>query len=108
MKKWCIEQKIPAHLRNALPVIALGDRPAAVAGLGPDSAFLPKRGRTRGTFASPLRKISPMGKIACLDGGFVILFLIERTIQMLEKDIQQVLFTEEQLKARVSELGPAD
>ena len=44
VKKWCIEQKIPAHLRAALPVIALGDRPAAVAGLGPDSAFLPKPG----------------------------------------------------------------
>ena len=41
VKKWCIYLKIPAHLRDSLPVLALDSRVAAVAGLGPDAAFLP-------------------------------------------------------------------
>ena len=41
VKKWCIDLKIPAHLRDSLPVLALDSRVAAVAGLGPDAAFLP-------------------------------------------------------------------
>lgn len=41
IKKWCIDEKIPAHLRPALPVLLCQDRVAAVVGLGPDQSFLP-------------------------------------------------------------------
>lgn len=45
IKKWCIDEKIPAHLRPALPVFLCQDRVAAVAGLGPDQSFLPGLGQ---------------------------------------------------------------
>ena len=44
VKKWCIERKIPAHLRDGLPVLALDGRPAAVAGLGADESLLAEEG----------------------------------------------------------------
>lgn len=45
VKKWCIDEKIPAHLRPALPVLLCQDRVAAVVGLGPDQSFLPGLGQ---------------------------------------------------------------
>ncbi len=44
VKKWLIEEKIPAAERDWLPVFAVGDQVAGVAGLGPDEAFLPQLG----------------------------------------------------------------
>ena len=44
LKKLMIEEKIPRHLRESLPVLEWGGRLAAVAGLGPDAAFLPREG----------------------------------------------------------------
>ena len=44
VKKWCVDLKIPAYLRDSLPVLALEDRAAAVGGLGPDMGFLPRPG----------------------------------------------------------------
>ena len=44
VKKWCIEGKLPAHLRDGLPVLALDGRPAAVAGLGADESLLAEEG----------------------------------------------------------------
>lgn len=44
LKKWCIEEKIPAHLRPALPVLELDGRVAAAVGLGPEEALLPSGG----------------------------------------------------------------
>ena len=44
VKKWCVDEQIPAHLRPLLPVFLCWNRVAAVAGLGPDQAFLPQKG----------------------------------------------------------------
>ena len=44
IKKWFIDEKIPAHRRNSLPVLETAGRLAAAAGLGPDWAFLPEKG----------------------------------------------------------------
>ena len=44
VKKWCVDQKIPAWLRPGLPVLDCGGRLAGVAGLGPDAALLPLPG----------------------------------------------------------------
>ena len=44
VKKWCVDLKIPAYLRDSLPVLALEDRAAAVGGLGPDMGSLPGPG----------------------------------------------------------------
>ena len=44
IKKWYIEEKIPAHLRDRLPILVCGDRVAGAAGLGPAEAFLPPPG----------------------------------------------------------------
>lgn len=45
VKKWMIEEKISRFRREVLPVFDCGGRAAAVAGLGPDRAFLPSEGR---------------------------------------------------------------
>ncbi|MDD4715331.1 MAG: tRNA lysidine(34) synthetase TilS [Oscillospiraceae bacterium] len=39
LKKLMIDEKVPRHLRELIPVISAGDRVAAVAGFGPDKAF---------------------------------------------------------------------
>lgn len=44
VKKWCVDQKIPAWLRTGLPVLDCGGRLAGVAGLGPEAALLPLPG----------------------------------------------------------------
>ena len=44
VKKWCVDNKIPAWLRACLPVVVQGEAVAAVANLGPDQAFLPQPG----------------------------------------------------------------
>ena len=45
VKKLMIEKKIPSHLRPCLPVVAQGERVAAVALLGVDQAFLAQPGQ---------------------------------------------------------------
>ena len=45
VKKLMIEKKIPSHLRPRLPVVAQGERVAAVALLGVDQAFLAQPGQ---------------------------------------------------------------
>ena len=45
VKKLMIEEKIPRHLRESLPVLEWGGRLAAVAGLGADGAFQPAAGQ---------------------------------------------------------------
>lgn len=45
VKKLMMEKKIPAPLRPRLPVLAQGERVAAVAGLGVSQAFLPQPGQ---------------------------------------------------------------
>lgn len=44
IKKWCVDEKIPAHLRDCLPILVCGDQVAGAAGLGPAEAFLPLPG----------------------------------------------------------------
>ena len=44
VKKIMIDQKLPRHLRDTVPVLDSGGRVAAVAELGPDAAFLPRLG----------------------------------------------------------------
>lgn len=44
MKKWCVDEKIPAVLRGSLPLLEREGHVAAVAGLGPDVNFLPEAG----------------------------------------------------------------
>ena len=44
LKKLFIDEKIPLQVRNELPVLEISDQVAAVAGLGPDIAFLPSKG----------------------------------------------------------------
>jgi len=45
LKKILIDEKIPRHIRDTLPVMDWDGRVAAVAGLGPDQAFLPRIGQ---------------------------------------------------------------
>lgn len=45
VKKWMIEEKISRFRREVLPVFDCGGRTAAVAGLGPDRAFIPGEGK---------------------------------------------------------------
>jgi len=45
VKKWLIDEKIPRLERDSLPLFLCGDQVAAVAGLGPDAAFLPQPGQ---------------------------------------------------------------
>ncbi|WP_251316205.1 tRNA lysidine(34) synthetase TilS [Flintibacter muris] len=45
VKKWMIEARLPRFQRDVLPVFHCGGRVAAVAGLGPDRAFVPQAGR---------------------------------------------------------------
>ncbi len=45
LKKILIDEKIPQHVRHMIPVLDCGGRVAAVAGLGPDRAFLPETGQ---------------------------------------------------------------
>ncbi|MBQ3557811.1 MAG: tRNA lysidine(34) synthetase TilS [Oscillospiraceae bacterium] len=45
VKKLMIDEKIPRHLRHALPVLDCGGQVAGVVGLGPDAAFLPTVGQ---------------------------------------------------------------
>ena len=42
LKKWCVDEKIPARLRDSLPILVFRDRIAAAAGLGPAEDFLPQ------------------------------------------------------------------
>ena len=42
VKKWCVDEKIPARLRDSLPILVVRDRIAAAAGLGPAEDFLPQ------------------------------------------------------------------
>ncbi len=44
LKKILIDEKFPQHLRDTIPVLDRGGQVAAVAGLGPDEAFLPTSG----------------------------------------------------------------
>ena len=44
VKKLLIEEKIPLRYRESIPVLEVLDQVAAVAGLGPDHAFLPQTG----------------------------------------------------------------
>lgn len=44
VKKWMIDEKIPAGLRNSLPVFVADGQLAAVVQLGPDAHFLPAKG----------------------------------------------------------------
>lgn len=44
LKKILIDEKIPRHIRDMIPVLDCGGKVAAVAGLGPDGAFLPSPG----------------------------------------------------------------
>ena len=44
VKKLFIDEKIPRDLRDTIPVLDCGGRVAAVAGFGPDAAFLPTPG----------------------------------------------------------------
>ena len=44
LKKILIDEKVPRHLRDSVPVLDCGGRVAAVAGLGADAAFLPAAG----------------------------------------------------------------
>ena len=44
VKKWYVEEKLPAHLRAFLPILVRQDRVTAAAGLGPEEAFLPLPG----------------------------------------------------------------
>lgn len=44
VKKLLIEEKIPLRYREALPVLEVSGRVAAVAALGPDITFVPQRG----------------------------------------------------------------
>lgn len=44
LKKLMIDQKIPRHLRDSLPVLDCGGRVAGVVGIGPDAEFLPQYG----------------------------------------------------------------
>ena len=78
-----IDQKLPRHLRDTVPVLDSGGRVAAVAELGPDAAFLPRLGE-------------PCWHITAKRKGEYF---------MLEKDIQEILFSEEQLAQRVKEIA---
>ena len=45
MKKWFIDEKIPAHRRDSLPLLILPDgQVAAAAALGPHAPLLPQPG----------------------------------------------------------------
>ena len=44
VKKWLVEEKIPRHLRDTLPVLEMEHRVVAVTGLGADEACRPKQG----------------------------------------------------------------
>lgn len=58
VKKLLIDEKIPRFMRDAIPVLDCGGRVAAVAGLGPDTNFLPNTGQTcwHITFTSQIQK----------------------------------------------------
>lgn len=45
VKKWLIDEKIPRLRRDCLPVLESDGQVVAVAGLGPDQAFLPRPGQ---------------------------------------------------------------
>ena len=45
VKKLMIDEKIPRHLRDSLPVLECNGRVAAVVGLGPDTAYVPNIGQ---------------------------------------------------------------
>ena len=44
VKKLMIDEKLPRHLRDCVPVVDCGGRVAAVVGLGPDADFVPAPG----------------------------------------------------------------
>ncbi|MGE4276385.1 MAG: tRNA lysidine(34) synthetase TilS [Lawsonibacter sp.] len=44
IKKWCIDEKVPARLRPVLPLLEGDGQVAAAAGLGPAEGFLPRMG----------------------------------------------------------------
>lgn len=45
VKKWMIQERLPRFLRDVLPVLERDGQVVAVAGLGPDRAWLPNEGR---------------------------------------------------------------
>lgn len=45
VKKLMIDEKIPRHLRDTMPVLDCGGQVAGVIGLGPDAAFVPAPGQ---------------------------------------------------------------
>lgn len=45
VKKWMVEEKIPRHLRDTLPVLLIEKQIAAVAGLGVDESAQPQSGK---------------------------------------------------------------
>ena len=44
LKRWFIDEKVPAHRREQIPVLAAGRAAAAVCGLGPDRRHVPGAG----------------------------------------------------------------
>lgn len=46
LKRWFIDEKVPAHRREQIPVLAAGRAAAAVCGLGPDRRHIPAAGST--------------------------------------------------------------
>ncbi len=44
VKKWCVDEKIPAHLRPGLPMLDCGGRLTGAAGLGPEASLTPLPG----------------------------------------------------------------
>ena len=44
VKKWWVEEKLPAHLRPSLPLLVRKDQIAAAAGLGPEASLCPAPG----------------------------------------------------------------
>jgi hypothetical protein len=62
VKKLCIDEKIPARYRSSLPVLTAGGQVAAVAGLGPDEAFLPHVGEPAWEIAMDRKEDYDAGK----------------------------------------------
>lgn len=44
LKRWFIDEKVPAHRREQIPVLAAGKAAAAAGGLGPDRRYVPAEG----------------------------------------------------------------
>lgn len=83
LKRYMIDQKIPQPLRQQIPVIADNDTVIAVAQLGINQEFQAVHG------------------MPCLS----IYFESEKEESRMLDDIQKVLLTQEQIQARIMELG---